>query len=409
VTLGVTGSSPELLIELGLILLALSVLARLANRMRLSPIPFYLVVGLAAGRGGLVDVEGADEFIEAGSQLGVVLLLFFLGIEYSARELVTSLRASTRSGVLDLVLNFPPGFAAGLLLGWDFEEAFLLGGVTYISSSGIAAKLLHDLGRMGNRETPSVISVLVFEDLIMTVYLPIVAALLLGGSGMFIVSTVAIALTVVTGVLVIAWHLGPSLSALVFHQSAEAMMFGVLGATLLVAGLAEEAQVSAAVGAFLVGIALSGPAAEAAHDLLEPLRDLFAAAFFVFFALETEAGAIVDVLALAAALAAVSIVTKLVTGWYAAARHGVAIRGRLRAGTMLVARGEFSIVIAGLAVGSGNAGEIVEVAAAYVLLLAVVGPVMARYAEVFARPFERRAGRRFAATAAAPTTEQSGG
>jgi CPA2 family monovalent cation:H+ antiporter-2 len=398
VTLAVTGSSPELLIELGAILLALSVLARVATRLRLSPIPFYLLVGLAAGRGGLVDLEGADEFIEAGSQLGVVLLLFFLGIEYSARELVTSLRASTRAGLFDLALNFPPGLVAGLLLGWDVEEAFLLGGITYISSSGITAKLLHDLGRMGNRETPSVISVLVFEDLVMTVYLPIVAALLIGGSGMTIVSTVAIALAAVLTVLVVAWHLGPTLSALVFHQSTEAVLFGVLGGTLLVAGIAEEAQVSAAVGAFLVGIALSGPAADAAHDLLEPLRDLFAAAFFVFFALETDPGAIVDVLGVALALAVVTAATKVLTGWYAAARYGVAIRGRLRAGTELVARGEFSIVIAGLAVSRSNASEIAELAAAYVLLLAVGGPIMARYAEVLARPFERRAGRRFAAS-----------
>ncbi|MGH2766986.1 MAG: cation:proton antiporter, partial [Actinomycetota bacterium] len=166
-----------LLLELGAIIVGLALLARLAGRFGFSPIPLYLLVGLAFGRGGLVPVVTAEEFIETGAEIGVILLLLLLGLEYTGEELTRGLRTGAASGAVDLVLNAAPGFAAGLLLGWGPVSAVLLAGVTYISSSGIVAKLLSDLGWVGNRETPAVLSVLVLEDLVMAVYLPVVAVL----------------------------------------------------------------------------------------------------------------------------------------------------------------------------------------------------------------------------------------
>src|SRR4030095_15626563 len=185
----------------------------------------------------------------------------------------------------------------------------------------------------------------------------------------------------------------------------------ILGLALVVAGIAEQLQVSAAVGAFLVGIALSGRAAEAAHDLLTPLRDLFAAVFYVFFGLQTDPRSIPPVALAAATLALVTAATKVATGWVAAGRvrgrrrgRGVAPGGRWRAATALVARGEFSIVIAGLAVAAGREPTLGPLAAAYVLVLAVLGPILARAAEPLrvglARPLTALAGRRSARPAA---------
>ena len=109
---------------------------------------------------------------------------------------------------------------------------------------------------------------------------------------------------------------------------------------------------SAAVGAFLVGIALSGPVAHHATELLAPLRDLFAAVFFVFFGLvHRPAGTSRRCCCRRSALAVVTMATKVLTGYLAARRVGIALPGRWRAGCALVPRGEFSIVIAGLAVG----------------------------------------------------------
>ncbi|HEV7907416.1 MAG TPA: cation:proton antiporter, partial [Pseudonocardiaceae bacterium] len=174
----------------------------------------------------------------------------------------------------------------------------------------------------------------------------------------------------------------------------EVFLLKVLGAALLVAGIASELQVSAAVGAFLLGIAISGSTAENATKLLEPLRDLFAAMFFVVFGLNTNPASIPPVLGVAVALAVVTTATKIATGWWAAKRQGIGPLGRARAGAALVARGEFSIVIAGLTVASGGVDErLAALATAYVLLMAVFGPVGARVVEPLAQTVRKRRAR----------------
>jgi monovalent cation:H+ antiporter-2, CPA2 family len=386
----------EVLLELGGVILGLGILGRLAGRLGLSAIPLYLLAGLAFGQGGLLPLVTAGGFIEVGAEVGVILLLLLLGLEYSASELMGSLRAAAPAGLVDLALNFTPGLAAGLLLGWSPLAAVVLGGVTYVTSSGIVAKVLGDLNRLGNRETPVILSVLVVEDLAMAAYLPLVTGLLVGGGLLASLLPVGVALVTVALVLVVAVRYGETLSRLVFSPSDEVLLLVILGLALVVAGLAERLQVSAAVGAFLVGIALSGRAAEAAHDLLTPLRDLFAAVFFVFFGLQTDPRSIPPVAVTAASLALVTAATKVATGWWAARRAGVGPRGRWRAGTALIARGEFSIVIAGLAVAAGYEPELGPLATAYVLVLAVLGPVLARASEPLRTALTALGGRRSA-------------
>jgi CPA2 family monovalent cation:H+ antiporter-2 len=368
-------------LELGLLLLGLALVGHLALRLRLSPIPFYLLGGLALGEGGLLALDAPDRFVEIGAEIGVLLLLLMLGLEYTADELVSNLRRHTPSGLVDLVLNAVPGFLAGLLLGWSLPAALALAGVTWISSSGITAKLLGDLGRLGNRETPAVLSVLVIEDLAMAVYLPVLGTVLAGVGVVVGGVTVGVAVLAVSGILLASLRFGGHISRVLHSGDRENLLLRLLGVTLLVAGLAQQAQVSAAVGAFLVGVALSGEVATSARVVLTPLRDLFAAVFFVFFGLQTDPSQIPPVLAVALGLALVTTITKIATGWYAAGRAGAAGRGRLRAGTVLVARGEFSIVIAGLAVGGGADPQLGPLAAAYVMLLAVAGPLLTRAAE----------------------------
>ena len=369
-----------LLLELGLLFLGLSALGLLARRVGLSPVPFILLAALALGEGGLVQVENAAPFLEAAAEIGVVLLLLTLGLEFSATELFASFRRHAPSGLVDLVLNGPPGFVAGLLLGLPWQGALALGGVTYISSSGIIARLLGDLGRLANRETPAVLSVLVLEDLAMALFLPLLVVALAGEGPAQAAGGIALAVGAVLLVLVAAQRHGHRLGRLLTHDDDEQVMLRLIGLTLLVAGAAQAMGASAAVGAFLVGLALPASFAERARAILGPLRDMFAATFFVAFGLATDPGAILPVLPAALALAAVTTVTKIGTGWFAAKRDGVAVPGRLRAGTALVARGEFSIVIAGLAVAAGIPA-VGPVATGYVLVLAVTGPVLTRFVE----------------------------
>jgi monovalent cation:H+ antiporter-2, CPA2 family len=370
-----------LLVELGLLFVGISVLGVFARRLGLSPIPFVLVGALVLGDGGLVPLDAATPFIETAAEIGVVLLLLTLGLEFNASELTASLRRHGPSGLVDLLLNAPPGFVAGLLLGLPWEGALALAGVTYISSSGIIARLLGDLGRLANRETPAVLSVLVLEDLAMALFLPLLVVALAGGGIASAVGGVALALSTVLLVLLAAQRHGHRLGRLLTHRDDEQVLLRLLGVTLLVAGLAQAVGASAAVGAFLVGLALPASFAERARALLEPLRDLFAATFFVAFGLTTDPGEVWPVLPAVLLLAVVTSATKVGTGWFAARRDGVAVPGRLRAGTALIARGEFSIVIAGLAVAAGLS-EVGPIATGYVLVLAVAGPLITRVAEL---------------------------
>ncbi|MFE3193222.1 cation:proton antiporter [Nocardia sp. NPDC059240] len=378
------------LFELGAILFALGMLGRLAARFGMSPIPLYLLGGLAFGDGGIVRMQAATEFGHLAGEIGVVLLLLLLGLEYTAAELVTGLRRDWLAGLLDIFLNATPGVIVALMLGWGAVGAVTMAGVTYISSSGIVAKVLNDLGRLGNRETPVVLSILVFEDLAMAVYLPILTMMLAGLSFVSGLRSLAIALVAITVVLVVALRYGRYVSKIVDSDDREVFLLKLLGAALLVAGAASALNVSAAVGAFLLGIAISDSTAHEAAKLLEPLRDLFAAIFFVAFGLNTDPRAIPPVLGWAILLAVVTALTKIATGWFAASRQGIRRMGRARAGAALVARGEFSIVIAGLAVSLGGVdGRLAALASAYVLMMAVLGPIAARVVEPVIRLVQR--------------------
>jgi CPA2 family monovalent cation:H+ antiporter-2 len=386
------------LLELGTMLFALGMLGRVAGRFGMSPIPLYLLGGLAFGQGGLVEVGAASEFSHIASEIGVVLLLLLLGLEYTGPELVTGLRRSWAAGLLDIVANATPGAVVALVLGWGLNGAITMAGVTYISSSGIVAKVLNDLGRLGNRETPVILSILVFEDLAMAMYLPLLTTILAGMSFLSGLQALGVALVTVTVVLVVALRYGRYVSAIVDSADREVFLLKLLGAALLVAGAASALNVSAAVGAFLLGIAISGSTAHEAAKLLEPIRDLFAAIFFVAFGLSTDPRAIPPVLGWAIALAVITMLTKIGTGWWAAGKQGIRRMGRARTGAALVARGEFSIVIAGLAVSMGAVdGDLAALASAYVLLMAVLGPVAARIVEPVIGLVQRRTARPAAA------------
>jgi CPA2 family monovalent cation:H+ antiporter-2 len=369
----------RVLIELGLVIIGLAILARIASRWGFSAIPLYLLAGLAFGNGGLAPLNVSAGFIHIGAEIGVLLLLFMLGLGYTGAELVKNLRGGFPGAMVDVALNFTPGLIAGLLLQWKPLAAVLLGGVTYVSSSGVIAKVLTELRRLDNPETPVVLSMLVLEDLAMAVYLPIVAVLLAGGGPARIALSVSLAIATVLLVLVVAIRYGQPLSRFVVHESDEIVLLTVFGAVLLVAGVSQRLQVSAAIGAFLVGIAVSGPMDEQTHRVLAPLRDLFAATFFFFFGLQIDPATLPPALLSSVLLGGVTMVTKVLTGYWAARRRGVGRRGRLRAGVALVARGEFSIVIAGL--GTALEPQLGPLAAAYVLLLAVLGPILTRAAK----------------------------
>ena len=376
--------SATLLLELGVILTVLTVLGSAARRLGLSPIPLYLLVGLALGDGGFAPIPAAGEFIRTGASIGVVLLLLVLGLEFSIGEFASSLRRHLPSAWVDLVLNATPGAIAGWLLGLDAVGILALAGVTYISSSGVIARLLSDLRRLGNRETPAVLSILVLEDFAMAAYLPLLAVLAAGGTWWQATLGMAFAVAALAVAFVASYRWGHHLGRILAHPDNEQLLLRIMGLTLVVAALAELVHASAAVGAFLVGLTLTGEAADRARIVLSPLRDLFAAIFFLAIGFYVDPADLVPMLPAALALAAVTALTKILTGQFAARREGVGRPGQLRAGTALIARGEFSLVIIGL-VGTTIA-QIGAVATPYVFILAIVGPMLTRFSGGRQRP-----------------------
>lgn len=368
-----------LLLELGIVLTALGLAGTLTRRIGVSPVPLYLLVGLAMGEGGIAPLPAAGGFIELAASIGLVLLLLSLGLEFSVAEFTTTLPRHVPSGLVDFVLNAAPGAVAGWLMGWTWPSIVALAGITWVSSSTIVSRLLDDLRRFGNRETPVVLSLLLLEDFAMAVYLPVLAVLATHGGWGHGVATIALALLVLGVALVVSHRWGHRVSHLVEGPGTEQLMLRAVGLALIVAAITELAGSSAALGAFLVGLALTGDLAARIRTVVAPLRDLFAAVFFLAIGLSATPAALASTLPVACVLAVVTAATKLVTGWYAAARGGSAWRGRLRTGTILIVRGEFSIIIAGLVAAVPN--PVQALTTAYVLVLAIAGPLVTWFAD----------------------------
>ena len=368
--------SAGLLLELGIILVVLTILGSSARRYGLSPRALYLLVGLFLGNGGIAPVADAAGFVSTGASIGVVLLLLTLGLDFSIVEFSESLRRHLPSAAVDLVLNATPGAVAGWLLGFNGAGILAMAGITYISSSGVIARLLGDLRRLGNRETPAVLSVLVLEEFSMAIYLPLLTVLAAGGTPATALLSMSLAVGALGLAFLVSYRWGDQVGRAVGHSDNEQLLLRVLGLTMIVAAVAESLHASAAVGAFLVGLTLTGQTAERARLVLSPLRDLFAAVFFVAIGFAVAPADLLPQLPVALALAGVTALTKVATGIYAARREGAGRPGQLRAGTALIARGEFSLVIIGL-VGAG-AGPLGAVATPYVFVLAMLGPLLAR-------------------------------
>ena len=365
------------LYEIGAILLALGIFAYIAVRLRISVVPIYLAVGLALGNGGIAPLDFSEDFLKTGAQLGAILLLLMLGLEHSGPNLVDGFLERKSTGIIDLAANALPGAVIGMLLGWGILGAILLGGITYVSSSGIAAQMMKESGWNKSEVSRRVTTVLVVEDLALAPYLPLVSTFVAGLGAIAGVIAVALALGITTIALVISFRGRNAFAKILNTSSPGALLLTVFGAALVAAGLSEMVGFSSAVAAFLVGLILTGEVAEAVRLRLSPIRDLFAAVFFVFFGLAVNPADIPEVLPLALLLAVLGIAGKLFVGWTVARRMSDP-RAWLRAGAFLVPRGEFSILIAGLAASTVFGPYLQALTMTYVFITSLAASIILR-------------------------------
>jgi len=366
--------------ELGSVLIALGIAAYIASKIRLSVVPIFLFAGLAFGEGGLVALELSDEFLDLGAQWGAILLLLLLGLEYSSKELFDSIRIRRSLGFVDLVVNFIPGALFAIILGWGLLGALTLGGITYVSSSGIASQFIKDSKLESKDSTKRAVSVLVIEDLFLAPYLPVLSALLASLGFLSGLISISVALIITGFVLLIGArgiHIphGPH----IFGDSAT-LLLTVFGSALLASGVATYFGFSGAVAAFLVGLLLTGDVAIVARIRLAPLRDLFSAIFFLFFGLSTNPLDIPEILIPAILLTIVGVLSKLATAWWAV-RDLDEVGATWRAAALLIPRGEFSMVIAGLAATTVFAVELQALTLTYVILTTLISSLIIRTAK----------------------------
>jgi CPA2 family monovalent cation:H+ antiporter-2 len=410
------------LLSVGVMFAAIAAVGWLANRLGQSVIPFYIVVGMVAsefvvGRLDLPsEVAGFDlpseglyiaesEFIELGAELGIVFLLFFLGLEFNLDRLLARRNQIGKAGTIDALVNFPVGFALGWLFFESFLPAVLVAGIVYISSSAIITKSLLDLGWIANDEAEPILGTLVYEDLLIAVYLAVTGAVVLGGGDVTAAATsVGIGLGFILLLLLAVQFGTPLFERLLGTTSHEFVVLRTVGLTVLIAGTALALGVSEAVAAFFVGMGFASTGhVQQIEELLEPFRDTFAAVFFFWIGLVTDPLLVGGVAGLIAVAVLASTPTKVFSGYLGGRAFDLDARRSARVGLAMTTRGEFSLIIATLAVSGAAAGTIPQATAnrisafavGYVLVMAIVGTTLMQYSE----PFERVATRRFDTTA----------
>jgi CPA2 family monovalent cation:H+ antiporter-2 len=380
----------NIVLEIGLALglIAFAVLA--ANKLGLSNIPFLIVIGMIVGphapQFGVFDFR----FIETGElitymgRIGVLFLLFYLGLESNVSRLIKAGRSILTGGSLYIGMNFTIGFTYGYLAGFPLRETLIIAGLTTVSSSAIVAKILFDYRRMANPETQMILGITMFEDVFLAVYLSLISGIVLSGASSFtgVASSGGIALGFIVGLILLGRWVTPLLNRLLNISSNEVFVIVIFACLFLLAGLGETIHVAESIGALLLGLILGETEhSQRMEQLVIPFRDFFGAVFFFGFGLSIDPFTLGGAAWLAIGAALLSIIGVTISGLIVGKRNGLSPVGSLNTGFTLLARGEFSIIIVNLSLAGGLMPVLQPFAALYVLILASASPLLAKETE----------------------------
>ena len=390
----------HLVLEIGLALVLVAAAALLSARLRFSIVPFLIIAGLIAGPHlptlGFINlsfgkiVEGnfepnaAGEIIQFLGRMGVLFLLFYLGLEFSVSRLIKSGRSIVTGGVIYIGLNFTLGLIYAAMMGWPLREILVAAGITTISSSAIVAKVLVDLRRTANPETEMILGITMFEDVFLAVYLSVVSGIVLSSATSLggVLLSAAMALGFILGFIILGRWAAPFLDKMLRISSSEVFLMVIFACLFLVAGLAETIHVAEAIGALLVGSVLAETEhAERIEHLVVPFRDFFGGVFFFSFGLSINPYTLGGAVWPALGAVVLTLIGNTVAGMLAGKSAGLTRQESLNIGFSIAGRGEFSIILANL----GKAGNLLPVlqpfTALYVLLLAILGPLLTKESE----------------------------
>jgi CPA2 family monovalent cation:H+ antiporter-2 len=372
------------LIVLGTLLVVAYILGRLGKIIGLPAIPIYMIVGfLASPNNGWFPLNFESAYIELIAVFGLILLLFNLGLEFDQDEFFGNAGKLLISGGSYLVLLMGAGLIFGFALGWGTREALIVAGIIGTSSSAIVTKLLIELNRLANRETPMILGVTVVQDIFLAIYLAIVSVVLSGESDPWlVVGKLAIAFTFLVVMFSVARWGGAYVSR--FFRTKDDELFTILffGLAVLFGGLGEVLGVSDAIGAFLIGLVLGATRYSAKIEhVAVPLRDVFGAFFFLNFGLTLDPSQFPLVIWPVILAVLLTLVLNVVAGQFMARLYGFSTQAGINAAAILMNRGEFALILAILALTAGLDERLQPFAGLYVLVMSVMGPLLASNSE----------------------------
>lgn len=379
--------SPTLVLEVGIAVFLVASVGLLADRLRFSVIPFFIIIGMVLGQHapqfGLVDLTFTESkpFIDFMGRLGVLFLLFYLGLEFSVGRLMKSGKSIVTGGSIYVLLNF----LAGLLLGWlmdmPFKEKMVLCGVMTSSSTAIVAKVLTDLKRTANPETEIIMGMIMFDDLFIAMHISFLSGLILTGGSSFwsVAGTSLLALGFILAFLVLGRKLVPSIDRLLQDKSSELFILVVFSLLFIIAGFSETIHVAEAIGALMAGLVFADSKyIKKIEGMISPYRDFFGAMFFFSFGLSIDMYALGGAVGWAALAALVTILGNVASGYFAARFSGRKPKSSFDIGFTLSARGEFSIIMANIGKAGGLLPVVQSFVVVYVLILSVVSPLLTK-------------------------------
>ena len=374
-----------LLFQFALLVGVLGIAAITSISLRMPVVPLYIAAGAILG--GWLEPSEMVKFL---GSLGVAFLLFSMGLEFSIRSFTQAPGRLLRAGSADLLFNFPVGFVVGWLLGWSWLECLFLAGIVYMTSSAVVSKCIVDFGRAARPETETILGIMVFEDLVIAGLLVVLGVLASGGGPPSGPGELLFALGkagLFVGFLVLlAWRFSDPIQAVLRARSEESFTLVLVAFVLLVASAALAAGLSEAIGAFLAGLVVGSTSLkERASETLRPFQTLFAALFFVSFGMGLDLSNLGNVAGPAVMLVVLGLFTKACGGFIAGRSVGHSPRLSLVVGLSLIPKGEFSIVLAGMAaaVASPEAG-IATLTGVYVFALSIFGPIAMREGDAIA-------------------------
>jgi CPA2 family monovalent cation:H+ antiporter-2 len=312
---------------------------------------------------------------------GVLFLLFYLGLEFSVSRLIRSGRSIVLGGSIYIAINFAAGLGYAYLLGAPLKETLVIAGITTISSSAIVAKVIFDLRRAANPETEMILGIIMFEDVFLAFYLSVVSGLVLSGATSLggILKSVGLSLAFILGMIFVGIKATPLLNQILSIPSNEVFLLVVFAFLFLLAGFGETIHVAEAIGAVLLGLALSETEhSERIERMIVPFRDFFGALFFFGFGLTIDPFGLGGAVWPALGAVALTVVGNVVAGVLAGRSAKLSTAASLNTGLTIVSRGEFSIIMANLAKAGDLSPLIQPFAALYVLILAVLGPLLTK-------------------------------